>query len=448
MRKLALVLISVFSVTAHAQVDEERENKIAFSLEEAQKYALEHSFTSQERQIEFQKAQQTIAETRAVGLPQISAGLDFTWNTQIAKQPVPAEFFGGQPGEYAYVAFGQEFSNVGNLNVNQLIFDGSYFVALQASKVYKNGARLEVEASELEVKKNVAQAYYGVLVTEETIEIIKENLETLQKNFEETRALYENGFVEEQDADQLELLVSGLQNNLNRSERQYKVAKMLLNFNMGRYVESEIQLTDDVEDLMVSEDALQTKNFELDANVNFQYVQTLEKGAQLSLSNEKWKYAPTVSGFVRHGQSNFTNDFDQTFDFNHYWIPNTAVGASLKWDLFTGLRRNAVTQKAKLDLEKATVSRMQTANQLTYQYEQARAEYEYAFDNYNTEKRNVELSKSIRDKMRVKYQEGIASSLDLTQSENQYFEVQRNFLNALQNLLNAKENLDAAIGQP
>lgn len=442
MRKLALVFITVFSVSAHAQVDEERENKIAFSLEEAQKYALEHSFTSQERQIEFQKAQKTIAETRAVGLPQISAGLDFTNNLQLQKQPLPEEFGGG------YAAFGTQYQNIASLNVNQLIFDGSYFVALQASKVYKNGARLEVEASELEVKKNVAQAYYGVLVTEETIEIIKENLQSLQKNFEETRALYENGFVEEQDADQLELLVSGLQNNLNRTERQYKVAKMLLNFNMGRYVETEIQLTDDVEDLMVSEDALQTKNFELDANVNFQYVQTLEKGAELSLSNEKWKYAPTISGFIRHGQSNFTDEIDETFDFNRYWVPSTSIGASLKWDLFTGLRRNAVAQKAQLDLEKATVARMQTANQLTYQYEQAKAEYEYAFDNYNTEKRNVELSKSIRDKMRVKYQEGIASSLDLTQSENQYFEVQRNFLNALQNLLNAKENLDAAIGQP
>ena len=448
MRRIGLLLLTVFSATAYAQVDEEQENKFAFSLKEAQEYALTHSFTSRDKQIEFEKAQKTIAETRAIGLPQVSAGLDFTWNTQIAKTPVPGEFFGGEPGSILYAQFGTDFTNIGSLSLNQLVFDGSYFVALQATKVVKDGARLEVEVSELEVKRNVAQAYYGVLVTEETIEIIQENLQSLQKNFEETRALYENGFVEEQDADQLELLVSSLQNTLNRSQRQYKIAKMLLNFNMGRYVETEIELTSEIEDLMVTEEVLQQSEFLLDKNVNFQYVQTLEKGAQLSLSNEKWKYAPTISGFVRHGQSNYTNTFDEAFSFNKYWVPNTAIGASLKWDLFTGLRRNAVTQKARLDLDKATVARMQTANQLTYQYEQARAEYEYAFDNYNTEKRNVELSKSIRDKMRVKYQEGIASSLDLTQSENQYFDVQRNYLQSLQNLLIAKQNLDVAIGQP
>src|SRR5690606_24020067 len=268
-----------------------------------------------------------------------------------------------------------------------------YFVALQASKVVEQGARFDVQRSEIEVRRDVAQAYYGVLVTQETIEILEENIQSLQKNFKETRALYDNGFVEEQDVDQLELLVTGLENTLNRTERQYILAKMLLNFNLGRYIESEIELTDETEELMVSQEVIQESSFKLDANVNFQYVQTLERGAELSIKNEKWKYAPTISGFVRHGQSTFTDDLDQTFDFNHYWIPNTAIGASLKWDLFTGLRRNAVTQKAKLELEQATLARMQTANQLTMQYEQAKSDYEYAYDNYNTTRRNVELSK-------------------------------------------------------
>lgn len=448
MRRIGLLVLMCFSVSAWAQVDEEGDKKVAFSLKEAQEYALTHAFSNRDKELEFEKAKKTINETRAIGLPQISAGLDFTYNAKIAKQPIPAEAFGGQPGTYNYVAFGQKFSNIGNLNLNQLIFDGSYFVALQATKVVEEGARFDVQRSEIEVRRDVAQAYYGVLVTQETIEILEENIQSLQKNFEETRALYDNGFVEEQDVDQLELLVTGLENTLNRTERQYALAKMLLNFNMGRYIETEIELTDETEDLMVSQEVIQESTFKLDANVNFQYVQTLERGAELSIKNEKWKYAPTINGFVRHGQSTFTDDLDQTFDFNHYWIPNTSIGASLKWDLFTGLRRNAVTQKAKLELEQATLARMQTANQLTMQYEQAKSDYEYAYDNYNTTKRNVELSKRIRDKTRVKYQEGISSSLDLTQVENQYFEVQQSYLQALQQLLNAKENLDAAIGQP
>ncbi|WP_417609612.1 TolC family protein [Owenweeksia hongkongensis] len=442
MRTLGLLMLMVFGVTAWSQVDEERENKTAFSLKEAQEYALTHAFSNRDRELEFEKAKRTINETRAIGLPQVSAGFDFTDNLQLQKQPLPEEFGGG------YAAFGTQFQNMATISLNQLVFDGSYFVALQASKVVKEGARYDVQRSEIEVRRDVAQAYYGVLVTQETIEIIKENVESLQKNFEETRALYENGFVEEQDVDQLELLVSRLNNTLDRNERQYVLAKMLLNFNMGRYIESEIKLTDETEELMVTEELIQESAFQLDANVNFKYVQAVERGAELSVKNEKWKYAPTISAFARHGQSNFRNDFNETWSFNEYWVPSTAIGASVKWDLFTGLRRNAVTQKSKLDLEKATLNRMQTGNQLTIQYEQAKSDYEYAFANYNTTKRNVELSKRIRDKTRIKYQEGISSSLDLTQVENQYFEIQQNYLQALQQLLNAKENLDAAIGQP
>jgi len=442
MRRIGLLLLSVFSAAAYAQADEQQERKTAFSLKEAQEYALKNGFTVQQKEIEYEKAQKTIAETRAIGLPQVSAGFDWTNNLQLQKQPLPEDLGGG------FVAFGTKYQNVASISANQLIFDGSYFVALQASKVVKRGTRYDVEISEIDIKRDVAQAYYGVLVTEETIDIIKENLESLQKNFEETRALYDNGFVEEQDADQLELLVRGLENNLNRTQRQYAIAKMLLNFNMGRYVETEIELTDEIEDLMVTEEVIQENAFSLDANVNFKYVQTVEQGAVLSVKNEKWTYAPKVSFFARHGQANFQNTFDDVWSFNQYWVPNSSIGLSLQWNILEGLRRPATVEKAKLDLEKARLNRRQVGNQLTYQYEQAKAEYEYAFDNYNIEKRNVELSKSIRDKMRVKYQEGIASSLDLTQAENQYFDVQRNYLNALQNLLNAKENLDAAIGQP
>ncbi len=443
MRRLGLLVLIMVGSTAWAQVDEEKQDgKTAFSLKEAQEYALKHAFNNRDRELEFEKAKRTINETRAIGLPQVSAGLDFTDNLQLQKQPLPDEFGGG------FAAFGTQFQNTASISLNQLIFDGSYFVALQASKVVKEGARYDVQRSEIEVRRDVAQAYYGVLVTKETIEIIKENVESLQKNFEETRALYENGFVEEQDVDQLELLVSGLNNTLDRNERQYTLAKMLLNFNMGRYIEREIELTDETEDLLVTEEVIQESAFNLDANVNFKYVKALERGATLSVKNEKWKYAPTVSAFARHGQSNFQDDFSSTWSFNEFWVPSTAIGASLKWDLFTGLRRNAVTQKAKLDLEKATLNRLQTGNQLTIQYEQAKSDYEYAFANYNTTKRNVELSKRIRDKTRIKYQEGISSSLDLTQVENQYFEIQQNYLQALQQLLNAKENLDAAIGQP
>ncbi len=442
-----LLALTVFSASLTAQVDESGAAKTSFSLAEAQMYAKENAYSLEDKQIEVEKARQTIRQTASRGLPQVSGALDFTYNAQIAQQPVPAEFFGGQPGTFQTVAFGTEFQNVASLNVNQLILDGSYFVALQATQVFKDVARLDKELSELQIVRDVAQSYYGVLIAQQTLDVVKENLVSLQKNFEETKALYEQGFTEEQDMDQLELLVSNLENNRNRAERQVEVAKMLLNFNMGRDVRAELVLTDDIDKLIVGEEILTSNNFSLESNLQYKMVETQEIGMGLNVKNEKWKNYPTLSGFLRHGQSNFTNDFDQAWSTDVYWIPNTSLGFSLQWNLFQGLNRAATVEKAKLDLEKAQVAVDQVQNSLWLQYQQAKSNYEYAFDAYNTEKRNVELSKRIRNKTRVKYQEGISSSLELTQAENQYLQSQQNYLNATQSLLNAKEELLLAIGK-
>ncbi|MEQ9262944.1 MAG: TolC family protein [Owenweeksia sp.] len=428
----------------HGMAQQERSS---FTLEEAQQYALENAYSVKDKQLEFEKARQTIKETAAQGLPQVTAGFDFTYNAQLAAQPVPAEFFGGPEGSIEFVTFGTQYQNAASLNVNQLLLDGSYFVALQATRVYKDGARLDREISELEIKKDVAQSYYGVLVSEETVDIIRENVASLEKNFKETKALYDNGFVEEQDVDQLELLVSNLTNNLNRAERQKALAIMMLNFNLGRQVNAEITLSSGLSEVLQVEDLLLNNAFSLENNINYRYVEVQAEGAQLSVKNEKMKYLPTLSGFLRHGQSNFQDDLDRVWSTDEYWIPNTAVGFSLQWNILQGLRRPATVQKAKLDLERAQVAQELTKNQLQLQYDQAKSNYEYAYDNFNTQKRNVDLSKKIRNKTRIKYSEGITSSLDLTQAENQYLEAQQNYLSALQNLLNAKEELILAIGK-
>ncbi len=441
-RKLVAILLMAGAVTA--QVDESAEPS-SFSLEEAQQYALVNSYSVQDKTLEYEKSVQTIKETAAIGLPQISAAFDFTYNAKLAQMPLPEEF--QVPGGPKFAAFGTEYSNVASLNLDQLLLDGSYFIALQGTKVFKQIAVYDLEISELQIINDVSQAYYGVLVSKEKIEIIIENLASMQKSYNETKALYDNGFVEEQDVDQLELLISGLSNTLNRTEREYEIAKMLLNFNLGRPVRAELTLTSTVEDVMVVEDLLLNNPFDVTQNLNYKLAETKEYGSELQVKNEKWKYYPTLSGFVRHGQSNFQNDLDRTFSFHEYWIPNTSMGLSLRWNLLEGLKRPATVQKAKLDQERAEVGLALSENQLKLEYERAKTTYQFTFDNYNTQKRNVELSKKIRDKTYIKYQEGISSSLDLTQAENQYLDAQQQYILAIQNLLNAKEQLIYAIGK-
>ncbi len=428
------------------------EGTSSFSLAEAEDYAALHAYTVQDKLFELEKAKKTITETAAMGLPQISASFNYSNNLQIPRTPVPAQFFDptAPEGEFATVEFGVAHQNQGQLQVNQLLLDGSYFVALQASKVFKETKRLESEQAEIEARKNAAQSYYGVLVAEKTVSILERNLKVLSDNFKETRKLYENGFVEDQDVDQLELLINNLQNNLANAERQRKLAYQLLKFNMGISLEKPIALSTELEELITPAQialGLSLDSFQVDNHISYRTTLANERAAQLSLANEKAKYYPSLSAFLTHSQSLFGNEIGDVFNFDTYWIPGTTIGASLRWDIFTGLARHAKVQKAKIDVERIEVAKSATENQLDLAFERALSDYKFAIDNYNNQMRNMELSEKIRNKTLLKYKEGLSSSLELSQSENQLLQTQTNYINAISQALNSKEALEYAQGK-
>lgn len=442
----ALMLLGLNSFT-YAQ----KEAK-AFSISEAENYAAQNSYTVLDKVLEYEKARKTIKETAAMGLPQISGSFGYSYNAQIPEQPIPAQFFdpNAPEGSFTTVAFGVAHQNQAQVQLNQLLLDGTYFVALQATRVFKETKRLEKEEAEIQARKNTAQSYYGALVAKETLEILEQNLNTLEQNFKETKKLFENGFVEDQDVSQLELLVNNLNNNINNARRQVDLAMQLLKFNMGVDLEEEIILSTSLEDILapVKLDAtLISENLSVDQHISYKTLLSQEQGARLSLANERAAYFPSLGGFINHSQSNFANDFNDAFSFNTYWIPGTTIGASLNWKIFTGLSRQAKVQKAKIDLDRLDIAKRATESQLELEYLKAKSDYTFAMDNLNNQMRNRALSQRIFEKTLRKYEEGLSSSLELSQSENQYLEAEGNYINAILNLLNAKEALEFALGK-
>jgi outer membrane protein TolC len=453
MRKL--ILLVVFAGSLYGQADEQITGTMSLSLEEAQKYALSNSYQVVDKQLEIDKAKQTIRKTASVYLPKVSAQYAVTHNPIIQPFAIPNDpespFYNpASTAEFSYLAFGASYQNQAVISANWFIGDLSNILATKASRALKEIRQLEKEDVELTVKADVAKAYYQVLVATESERIVRENLKSLQDNLTEVRELYNNGFSEEQDVQQLELLVSGLENNLNNVGRQIVLSKQLLKFHMGMPMEKEVLLTgtlDSYKDEAIGSAAsFYNDNINISDNITQRSIDAQYRASVLQYKNEWYKNFPTLSFTANYSNTYFSNDFDPV-NFNTYWAPGASIVGTLKWDLFTGLSRQSTINTAKLDIERAKVAQEATESQVELEFEQARSNYEYALDNYNNQLRNVDLSKSIRNKTRIKYKEGISSSLELTQAENQYLESQQNYLTALQNLLNAKEEILLAIGK-
>lgn len=440
---LALATLSGMVLTAQEAAPEKR----SFTRAEAETYALEHSYDMQRYTLELDKAKAVINENIAAGLPQVTASGSFTDNIQIQQQVIE---FGGQP---TVLAFGVRYGAVGTIQVDQLIFDGSYVVALMATEVVRENAQNSYEKSAIDVREQVAQAYHAVLTTERSLQIVRENITFISQNLYETRQLFDAGMVEEQDVDQLDLLLTNLHTNEDYLARSLEVANTVLKLRMGIPIQETITLTDEVEALVLAaEDATQLLASEFDPtnHIDYRTLQTGIHGQELTIRNEQVQWLPSLNGYYSYNHGIQSSEFDgltNTSNPNSFNFPYQSWGLRLRWSLFQGGRRIARVQEAKVALDQLEVQEAQLTDALSLEFKTAQAEYAFAVNTFLAQQKNVRISKSIRDRTAVKFKEGVATSLEFTQAENQYQSALNDMIRAANNALNARVALEKTLGQ-
>jgi outer membrane protein TolC len=291
--------------------------------------------------------------------------------------------------------------------------------------------------------ETVTQTYYLILVSQESEKIIQGNLQNLEKTLYEIRERFKEGFVEETDADVIQISVTGLKNNLQYLQKQTETAYQLLKFQMGIDLSEEIELTDRLDDIITAQDIKYAldEGFNLEDNIEYRLIQTQEKLAEMNLRNERAQYWPTVGAFYTLSWAAQRNRFN-FLDFNERWYRSQALGVNLNIPIFKSGTQKAKVQQASIALDQARQTTLQVAQGLLLEETQAKNTLSSAYENYINIRENMELSRKVYDKTLIKYQEGLASSTDLTQANDRYLAAQSSYIQAMSELLEAKNALD------
>ena len=433
---VALVLVLGFF---SAQAQEESES---FSLDEAVEYALKHNYTVLNADRDLIDAQKQKWETIATGLPQISAAVNYQNQLKQPVNQIPAEFFGGEPGTFQEVVFGQPQSVTAFGTLRQQIFDGTYIVGVQATQAFLRYSRNNKDKTDLDVRRQVTEAYGNVLLSQESVRIAEKNLSTLERNLYETKRVYENGLGDEESVDQLQITYSSVENQLKSAQRLEKITLQMLNVLMGRSVGSPIRLTDQLEDLTQSQINYNLLDSELNLqeNIDFKIVENLNEQRELELKLAKSQALPTLNAFVNYGFTGFGEQFN-FFQREQDWFASSVLGFDLQIPIFSSLRRSASTQRAKIAYDKAKTQKTEAEQQIWLQHETAKSNYILAIEEYNTSKQNLKLAERIEGKNQIKYSEGIASSFELRQAQTQLYTAQQEYLQNMVRVINSKTEL-------
>jgi outer membrane protein TolC len=413
-----------------------------FSLKEAQDYAIQHNYDAIKSQLDVEASKKRRKQTVADGLPQINSSIAYLNNLELRTVLIP-NFFEGNFDEKIPVQFGTQHNVDFGITLEQKIFDFSYIVGLHASKVYQQFADQGFERTKLDVKETVASAYFLILVSEETERIIRANIANLEKTLYETQERYREGFVEETDVDNIQVSLTQLENSLQSNQKQTDVAYKMLNYQLGLPLGQDIKLVEKLEDILRQIDISETLSaeFNLSQNIDYQLLNTQEKLAELSLKNEKAKYWPSISAFYTYQQSAFRDEFD-IFSYNKEWFRSQILGINVRIPIFKSGGQKARVQQAAIALEQARTAREQASQGILLEDANARNSLSASYENYLNVKSNMELTRKVYQATLTKYEEGLASSLELTQANDRYLLVQSNYIRSLSELLSAKNTLD------
>jgi len=436
-QKLILFFVGVCYLGLQGQ-----EKSMRLSLDEAIAFAIENSYNTKASKNGISSAKETVKETSATGLPQLNASFDYQ---NFLKQPVSLADFNDDGIDEQFV-FGKKQNLSASVTLSQLIFDGSYLVALQASKAYLKISEQANEKTEILTREAVVNAYGTVLVAEKSLDILAGNVNILEKNLHDAKKIYENGFNEQEDVEQLEITLGTLKNQRNNLERMKSIAYQMLNLALGNPISTDLVLTDSLDTLTTSniDLGLLSETFDFSNHIDFKIAANDRESKRLLMQLERSKALPSLSAFVNYGNQAFSDSFS-FFNGDQQWFDSSLLGVSLTVPIFSSFARKSRTAQARIALETADVRLEETKQRLSLMAQKAKNEYQLSVENYTTAKRNLRLSERIEKKQRIKFFEGISSSFDLLQAQNQLYTQQQNYVQSMLDVIAKKVALENAL---
>ena len=400
------------------------QKKFFLSLDSAKKYAVEYNKTVENADMAVTEAQKKIKETVSTGLPQLDATVDYS------------NFLGAEmelnlgPGGTIV----RKFNPTSNLNVTlgQLIFSGSYIVGLQSAKLYKQLSVTNYEKTEQDIRDQVSQSYYLALVSDHSLQIIDKNLVNTKDIFNKTKTMLAVGMAEKLDIDQLEVQLSSLENARKSAERQNEMAYNMLRFQLGISIDTPVELIDSLEGLMISfnYETLSADTFDIENNLDFKLMSTQEKLAEKNVSLKKMNYLPTLSGFYNYTYKLLKPDVD--------FSPKNVIGLNLSIPIFSSGVRSSQLSQARIQYETTRNNKDLLTDQLLLQEKQFRFNLTNAMEQYENRKKNVDVAYRVYKNYQFKFEQGVASSLDLATSNNNYLQAESDYIQSIVNLFDAQ----------
>ncbi|RYY60195.1 MAG: TolC family protein [Chitinophagaceae bacterium] len=443
---MALLLLPAAGMAQRAADTSRAPQYHEFSIQQAVDYAAKNNVQVKNALIDVQVQQQTNREVTGSAYPQITGSGSLVYNAKIPVSLVPAEFFGGQQGEFAEVAFGLKWNATYGASFTQTLFDGQVFTGLRARGTLIDYQLKNVEVTEQMIRTNIYKVYYQLVVSKTQVELIDSNISRIEKLRRDTRIMYDNGFSEKLDVDRTEVQLANLMtertNAINQINNGYLALKVLL----GMPMRDSLTLTDTLNDQQIADGVLEASQFSYDQRPDFQAANLGVKLREFDVQRYRLSKIPTLSLSGYYNRNAQRDEFD-IFKGNRNWFNISAFTLDLRIPIFTGFAANARIARARLEEQRSLNLRDQLKLQIDSDVQTARNDFAAAINNLDYQKKNMGLAENVFNQTKKKFEVGTGSQTEINTAQSDLKLAQTNYINALYNAIIARVDFLKATGK-
>lgn len=472
MKQIAILLLIGISST---QMVAQRDGAMALSLDQAIAYALETKSEAKNAQLDIAKAKARNWEITTTGLPTITGSVDYKYFFKRPTSPAFEKIL-SDPNSVTNQVYGVLAQNspvIANILQNasaqsttpisfvlphdlqagvqlqQLIFDGRYLLGLKATKELMKTAVLTKDLSEQEIRYKVKVAYYQAQAATMSKSYLNETYTVVSKLVNDTREVYKAGFAEELDVNRLELIQASLESQIQNQNRMAEIALANLKFQIGMFVKDPLILTEGLQDLRAKA-GMPATNFNVEQRTEYDLFKTGLILGDLDARQRQSAYYPSIFGFASYAGQSQTEKFKEIFQKNslgkNNWFQTGVVGLGMKIPIFDSGLTNAKTKQGKLDLQKTKNDFENFEKAAALQFQVSNTNFVSSLADEQIAKKTLVLSEKIYKTTSIKFKEGVGSSFELVQSEQELIQNKLKQIQTTLNVLTHKADLDKAMG--
>ncbi|MDD4921444.1 MAG: TolC family protein [Bacteroidales bacterium] len=413
-----------------------------YSLDECVRLSLKNNLQMKNGRIDLQSVDSRIRQAKSGLLPSVDVTGQYQYYLKMPKMLVPAEFFGGNPGEFMAISLGSEQTSTASMQISQVLYNQKVFIGLKAAQTAKNLTELQIGKTREDLIYNVSAVYYNLQVVQQNLNLLDSNIVTLNKMLTTNTVLQANQIISKNNLKRLQINYENLGNERRNLQLTSEKAYNLLKFLLGLPLTENIRIQAFQSDETIKPTAKTNVEDRTDLRLMKEQIELAEIDKKATVAD----YFPSLSGVYNYGITGYNDKVDPFRTFDGNWMKSSYVGLQLNVPVFSGGKRLQSVRQKEFDVQKARNNYELMKQSAEKEISDATSNYQSSANSFENSRRNLELAQDVFNSSYTEYSNGLLSLSDMLQIQNELTTARNNYSTSFINLRIADIELKKAKG--